>query len=171
MRQSLKDQLAPLGVHLLRQRRVLAVKRVLGRRRAAAEADLQPPAAQLIDHADLFDQAQRMVQGQGINHRAEAQTSWSAARWRKEIRSATAPCRWASSGARPSDRRKSPRARRPRSTSAWLRSIRSEEERCDPDGRKCRNPYHAGYIVNRREIKVAGRDLSKTRQRCYDDMR
>ncbi len=33
----------------------------------------EPPAAQLIEHADFLDQAQRMIERQQINQRAEAQ--------------------------------------------------------------------------------------------------
>ena len=40
---------------------------------AAAHADLQPPVAQVVEHADLFDQPQRVVQRQHVDARAEAQ--------------------------------------------------------------------------------------------------
>ena len=42
---------------------------------AAAHADLQPSVAQVVEHADLFDQAERMVQRQHVDARAEAQAS------------------------------------------------------------------------------------------------
>src|SRR5262245_57462492 len=40
---------------------------------AAAHADLQPAVAQVVEHADLFDQAERMVERQHVDARAEAQ--------------------------------------------------------------------------------------------------
>ena len=45
----------------------------LERRHAAADAELEPPAAQLVEHADFLDQPQRMIERQQINQRAEAQ--------------------------------------------------------------------------------------------------
>jgi hypothetical protein len=38
---------------------------------AAADTDLQAPVAEVIEHADLFDQPQWMVQGQHVDARAE----------------------------------------------------------------------------------------------------
>ena len=43
------------------------------RRCAAAEADVQAAAAELVEHADFLRQAQRMIERQGVDHRAEAQ--------------------------------------------------------------------------------------------------
>ena len=45
----------------------------LKHRNAAADAELEAAAAQLIDHADLFDQAERMIERQQIDQRPEAQ--------------------------------------------------------------------------------------------------
>ena len=45
----------------------------LHRRRAAPEADVQTSAAQLVEHGDLFGEAQGMIERQRINHRAKAQ--------------------------------------------------------------------------------------------------
>src|SRR4029077_6067347 len=50
-----------------------SIKRGLDRGGAAAEADLQPPAAHLIEHADLLDEPNGMVKWQRINQRAEAE--------------------------------------------------------------------------------------------------
>src|SRR6202042_3338889 len=54
-------------------RKVERVVRGLEWRPAAADAELEPSAAQLIEHADFFDQPQRMIERQQINQRAEAQ--------------------------------------------------------------------------------------------------
>ena len=43
----------------------------LDRRDAAADAIEKPPAAHLVEHADLIDQPQRMIERQQIHHRAE----------------------------------------------------------------------------------------------------
>jgi hypothetical protein len=43
------------------------VERVVGgleRRHAAADAELEPSAAHLVEHADFLDQAQRMIERQ-----------------------------------------------------------------------------------------------------------
>jgi hypothetical protein len=42
---------------------------------AAPHADLQAPVAQIVEHADLFDQSERMVQRQHVDARAEAQAA------------------------------------------------------------------------------------------------
>ena len=44
---------------------------MLDQRAAAADADHQPPAAQMVEHADFFIEPQRMVQRQHIDQRAE----------------------------------------------------------------------------------------------------
>ena len=41
------------------------------RRRAAADADLEPALAQMIEHADFFGEPQRMMRRQYIDQRAE----------------------------------------------------------------------------------------------------
>src|SRR6185437_7259541 len=43
------------------------------RRDAAADAELEASPAHLIEHANLFDQVERMMDGQGVDKRAEAQ--------------------------------------------------------------------------------------------------
>ena len=40
---------------------------------AAADADLEPPVAQVVEHADLFDQAERVMQRKHVDARAESQ--------------------------------------------------------------------------------------------------
>ena len=42
-------------------------------RGAAADAQLQPAAAHLVEHADLFGQAQRMIEAERIDQRTEAE--------------------------------------------------------------------------------------------------
>ena len=42
-------------------------------RDAAADAELEPAAAHLVEHADLVDQAQRMIEVHGVDQRPEAQ--------------------------------------------------------------------------------------------------
>lgn len=64
--ESLHRQFEPLGVNLLPLLGVLPVISHLEGHRAAAEADLQPPAAQVVEHADFFHHPQRMVQRQRI---------------------------------------------------------------------------------------------------------
>ena len=54
--QSLQDEVEAFRVDALRLGGVLPVHRKLDGGGAAAEADLQPPAAHLIEHADLFDE-------------------------------------------------------------------------------------------------------------------
>ncbi len=43
----------------------------LERRHAAADADLEPAIAQVIEHADLLDQPQRRIERQQIDQRTE----------------------------------------------------------------------------------------------------
>ncbi len=71
--QPLHDQLDGLGVDLLRVFGLLAIKGEFDRRRAAAEADLQPAAAELVEHADFLDHPQRMMQRHRVDQRPEAQ--------------------------------------------------------------------------------------------------
>jgi hypothetical protein len=82
-RERLQDQLQPLRVDCLPFFRILAVERNLVGHRAAAEADLHASAAQMIEHADFFQHAQRMMQRQRIDERAEAQP-FGALRDRRE---------------------------------------------------------------------------------------
>ena len=73
MRQTAHDQLEALDVHRFRLGGIVAVDRRFDLRCAAAEADVEATAAHLIEHAYLFDQADRMIKRQGVNQRAEAQ--------------------------------------------------------------------------------------------------
>ena len=88
-------------------------RRGLQRRHAAADAELEPPAAHLIEHADLLDQADRMVVGQEVDQRAEAQTRGALRDRGQEQSRARRRSRAASHGARPRDSRRSLRGRRP----------------------------------------------------------
>ena len=72
-RQALQDELEGLVVDLAGLREIEAVGCGLERRHAAADAELEAPAAHLIEHADFLDQPQRMVERQQIDQRAEAQ--------------------------------------------------------------------------------------------------
>ncbi len=47
-------------------------RRLVGRG-AAADAELEPAAAHQVEHADLFDQPQRMIKTERIGERSEAQ--------------------------------------------------------------------------------------------------
>src|SRR5262249_37335691 len=71
--QAFKNEVERLGIDILRLRWVLPVVNELLRHRAAAEADLEPPAAQLIEHADLLDHPQRVIERQRVDQRTEAQ--------------------------------------------------------------------------------------------------
>src|SRR5579885_3478900 len=50
-----------------------AMESELERRDSSADADLEPAAAQMVEHANLFDQAQRLIERQQVNQRAEMQ--------------------------------------------------------------------------------------------------
>ncbi len=69
--EALQHDLDCFRVDLLRGRRIGAVIFEFDRHRAAAEADLQPAAAHLIEHADFLDQPQRVVQRHRPDQRAE----------------------------------------------------------------------------------------------------
>src|SRR5215510_4690047 len=71
--QALQDELEGLVINLSGLREVEAVSACLERRHAAPDPELEPPAAHLIEHADFLDQAQRMIERQEIDERAEAQ--------------------------------------------------------------------------------------------------
>src|SRR5262249_49710756 len=58
----LEPELARLRVDLLRILWIDAVIFELDRRGAAPEAELEAPAAQLVEHADFLDQPQRVVE-------------------------------------------------------------------------------------------------------------
>src|SRR5579883_3635247 len=48
-----------------------AMQTELERRHAASDANLETSAAQVVEHADLFDQPQRLVKRQQVNQRTE----------------------------------------------------------------------------------------------------
>src|SRR5262245_40638350 len=73
LRQAFEHELDGLAVDLLRLVRIGAVVLDLDRHGAAAEADLEPTAAQVIEHADFFEQPQRMVQRHRPYQWAESQ--------------------------------------------------------------------------------------------------
>ena len=72
--EGLEDQFQALGINLLPLLGVLSVVGNLERHRAAPEADLQPPAAHVVEHANLFQHPQRVMDRQRIDECAEAQT-------------------------------------------------------------------------------------------------
>ena len=73
LRQPLQDHLERLGEALRPGRRIDAVVADLVRRDAAADAELEPSAAHLVEHADLVDQAQRVIEVDRVDQRPEAQ--------------------------------------------------------------------------------------------------
>src|SRR5262245_62462211 len=72
--QAFEDEVERLRIDILRLRRVLPVLNEFLRHRAAAEADLEPPADQLIEHANLLDHSQRVIERQYVDKLAEART-------------------------------------------------------------------------------------------------
>ena len=73
MREACQHDLASLGVALLQFEMADAEVGQFERRRAAPESEFQPAAAHLVEHADFFDQPQRLVQRQHVHHRAKPQ--------------------------------------------------------------------------------------------------
>ena len=71
--EALEQHLERFVVHRAGLRKVERIVRGLERRHAAADAEFEPPAAQLVEHADFLDQPQRMIERQQIDQRAEAQ--------------------------------------------------------------------------------------------------
>ncbi len=138
LRQALQDHLERLGEALRPGGRIDAVIAHLVGRDAAADAELEPSAAHLVEHADLVDQAQRMIEVARCRPAARSAASWCAAPRRPGTRWARAPCRAASHDARPDDRRGSPRARRARSAAAARRTAGRDRDRRGPCGRRCR---------------------------------
>src|SRR5262245_66404132 len=59
-------------IHGGRHRRFYPETLVLDQRSAAADADRQTAAAQMVEHADFFVQTQRMITRQHINARAQS---------------------------------------------------------------------------------------------------
>src|SRR5262249_24490139 len=68
-----QDEFEGLVINLPGLREVEAVSARLERRHAAPDAELEAPAAHLIEHADFLDQAQRMIERQEVDEGAEAQ--------------------------------------------------------------------------------------------------
>ncbi len=73
LREPLEHEIDSFRVDLLRDVGIGAVILDLDRDRAATEADLQPAAAELVDHADFLDQPQRMMQRHRPYQRTETQ--------------------------------------------------------------------------------------------------
>jgi hypothetical protein len=71
--QAAQQHLQRFGVHRTGIRRIIAEIAVLDRRDAAPDAQQQASTAHLVQHADLIDQPQRMIQRQRVDQRAEAQ--------------------------------------------------------------------------------------------------
>src|SRR6516164_5048365 len=67
------DDLERLGKLLHAALEIDAEKPDLDRRDTAADAKQKAATAHLVEHADLFDQAQRVVKRQQIDHRSKAQ--------------------------------------------------------------------------------------------------
>ena len=91
LRQRLHDDGIGLDIHRLRLVRIDAEIVQFMRRRAAADADLDPALAQMIQHADFFGKPQRMMRRQHVDQRAEPQAFGTlrhrrqkhAGRWRQ----------------------------------------------------------------------------------------
>ncbi len=71
--QPLHDDGERLVVDVARLGRVGAVEIELDRRGTPAEADIEPAAAHLIEHADFLDHAKRVIKRQRVDHRSEPQ--------------------------------------------------------------------------------------------------
>ena len=71
--QPLQDEIETFPVHCRGLGRIEIEERDLDRRDAAPDAEIEPPAAHPVEHADLLDQAQRRVKRQAIDRRPEAQ--------------------------------------------------------------------------------------------------
>src|ERR1044071_203109 len=69
--QTPQDQRARFGVNILSFCRVLAVERNFDLRGAAAEADLEPAVAELVEHTNLFEEAKRVIERQRVHHGAK----------------------------------------------------------------------------------------------------
>ena len=73
LREALQDYVERLGEALRAGRRIDAVVADLVRRDAAADAEFEAAAAHLVEHADLVDQSERMIEVEGVDQRAEPQ--------------------------------------------------------------------------------------------------
>src|SRR5262249_56481197 len=71
LRQPGEDDLERFLVDLGRFQEIHVVVRELVGRDATPDAELEAPAAQLIEHANLLDQAERKIERQDVDERAE----------------------------------------------------------------------------------------------------
>src|SRR5258705_10113318 len=107
--QRLHHDLVGLEVHRLRLRRIDAERGDLERGHAAADAELEPPSAQVVESADLLGEAQGVVERQRIDEGAEAQAPGALRRereenlrrWRHPERRTLAPRYWENVEAEP----------------------------------------------------------------------
>jgi hypothetical protein len=86
LNENLPPDVERLDVDLLRHGAIgiLAVAAALERRDSASDAEIEAPAAHLVEHADLLRQTQRIVERQAIHHRTEAQPLRALADARQE---------------------------------------------------------------------------------------
>jgi hypothetical protein len=68
----LKQHRERVFIVLLRARDIDVVSGEFRRRDAAADAEIDPATAEVVEHADLFQQPQRMIERQQIQERAKA---------------------------------------------------------------------------------------------------
>jgi len=73
LRERKLDHRERLLIDALRFFHILAVEHELDRRAPAADADLEPALAQMIEHRNLFGETQRVIERQEIDQRTEAQ--------------------------------------------------------------------------------------------------
>jgi hypothetical protein len=71
--EALQDQLEGLVIDFAGIGEVEAVGLGFERRHAASDAELEPPAAHLVEHADFLDQTQRMIERQQVDQGTQAQ--------------------------------------------------------------------------------------------------
>ncbi len=72
--QRLLDDGVSLDIHRRRSLRIDAEILQLVRRGAAADADVEPAFAEMVEHAYFFRKPQRVMGGQDIDQRAQAET-------------------------------------------------------------------------------------------------
>ncbi len=115
-----------------------AEERRLDRRDAAPDAQLQAPAAHLVEHAHLVVETERVVPGQAESQRARGAGAWCAGSRRRAPAPASRRSKAACPGARRCARRKSPPCRRPRRLRACARRSRPRALPTIRSNRKCR---------------------------------
>jgi len=71
-------------VHRLGLREVETISRRLERRDATPNPEFEATAAHLVEHADLLDQAQRVIERQEIYHRTKTQPAGALRQGRQE---------------------------------------------------------------------------------------